>query len=241
MVSFGLACLVVGLRLLFLARWTHKLPELLLGLALISGGCLGYFTNFVVDFLEPPQGVIFPLRVLSRLWVGGASVAVLFVVWRVFRPDRAWAGVLVGMVLAMFIPYLLQDFWFGTLTPRELLRQPLFWSWTVARIACFAWMSGESFYAQRQLRRRLRMGLKADRVLAARLLFWSLGTGAIAAMFAALAANQLLERSAQLSFVSHQVIAVLGLTCSLCLWLAFFPPPALLSRVAGEEGRSEAA
>ena len=40
--AYCLVSLVVGIRLLLLARRTRELPELLIGLAFLTGGAIGY-------------------------------------------------------------------------------------------------------------------------------------------------------------------------------------------------------
>jgi hypothetical protein len=224
--AYSLVSLILGMRLLLLARRTRRLPELLIGLMLVSGGL-----GFTLYWVPVPHGAS-PLvhtiwGIASGFFVAGGCVAMLFAVWRIFRPGEPWAGVVVGALIVMVAPGIAPRLFLGSTaqSAQEFVRHPLVWAYWISTIGSYAWMALESLRTQARLRRQHRFGLGGDLAVAGRLLLWGLGTGFKALLFASTAVSAILRAvvggsgGPTILFISG-----FGLLCSLCLWLAFFPP-----------------
>jgi len=240
-IAYSLVSLILGVRLLRLARRTHQLPELLIGIMFISGGMLGHTLAWAFPFIarvvSSPLALVV-LEFVCRLGIAGGCAATLVAAWRIFRPDRPWAGVLVGVMVTMLVPFVLPKILMvGAATAP--LRVPLYWGWSIASVLSYGWMAGESLNTQSQMRRRNRLGLGGDPALTGRLLLWGLGTGAKALLFASLVIYQILAAvGIPARLPQSVVVSGLGLFCSVCLWLAFFPPRG--SRLADRPASAEA-
>ena len=231
--SFVLASLVVGLRLLLLARRTGELPELAIGLALFLMGGIGYPLTAVARLATPlPDSVrtgFFALSLLCAL-VGTLSAALFN--QRVFRPGHrvaVWAVVTLGGAESVF--FLLQ-----TLSPglragalyNEGLGLRLF---TAMHGVPLAWAACESFAYAAKLGRRARLGL-ADPVVADRMRLWGISMLSALAINLASTITGFFGVDLAATAGGALLIAPLGLIASGCTWLAFVPPAAYLRRVA---------
>lgn len=228
-VSFIAVSFLVGLRLLGLARRRGEMPELAVGLALLLGGGLGYLLMFASARLGEDPGVRGALTSLGALCLNLGAICLWYFTWRVFRPDRAWAGILVAVAAAAAMSSYLHE----ALTTGFAFRQFRgFWYWSGfgARSLCYGWAAFESLNYYVLMRRRMRHGL-ADPLLANRFLLWALAAAGAFLIFLVIFVNLLgasggnptagvFDNDAAL------LISALGLVASLALWLAFFPPPA---------------
>src|SRR4030095_10405499 len=66
-IAFSLACAVVGVRLLLLARRTRHAPELAMGVAFVSSGAVGFTFTVVADLLHRGHGDVGLVGRLSQL------------------------------------------------------------------------------------------------------------------------------------------------------------------------------
>ena len=227
LVAFVLASLVVGTRILLLARRTRGAPETLIGSSLVIAGGLGtggavlpsLWTTLDVETAY----VVYQLSsVASHVGYG----LLFFFVWRVFRPNETWAAVLffacVG-VLALGGVGLGVSLQLGESIsrPESGARLWLLVS-LVARFVGYLWASIESFRYAAMLRRRLRIGL-GDPLTASRFNYWGVCTTAVVLIWANLAAEQLIPVVAEHPALTQLISALLGFVVAGSLSVAFFP------------------
>lgn len=229
-VLFMLASLGVGARLLALYARSRKLPELLLGSALLCVGFLAYAVGTAGKLLleaTPETRSLLTILGLSIECVGHLSLVAFS--WRVFHPrSRAAAGF--AVLLALFICGTLaaevssgQHLRYSDLEPISGPELPLALS---ARASAPAWMALECFRFHAQLRRRLAIGL-ADPLVVQRVLLWGVGIGASALAYAGTVAHRLVFGTGLRVHVwALSSVSVLGTIAAVCIGLAFFPPSA---------------
>lgn len=221
---FAAVSLLVGVRLLVLASRTRERPELLIGVAVLGIGPVGFGLQTVAGALET-SALAEALAAAGAIAVAVGLWAKLGFNWLVYRRDSALALAATLTLSAVVLAH--------------LVAQPLLGSFLDAvrsvglsalrggvQATALAWGAAEALGYWTQLRRRERLGL-ADPVLVNRFLMWAisaaaagLGTGlGVAASFAT--GKGPLELPAVLvSSSAHGLVAALG------MWLAFAPPPA---------------
>jgi hypothetical protein len=227
---FMVTALVVGVRVLALWYRTRKLPELLLGIAVVCIGFLAFAVGTAAKLLikgSDELRSVFTVLGLSIEYVG--SAALLLFAWRVFRADDRWARALGSLFAALMASALV-----GELVSGEYLRyadpQPISGLYVpfglTARSLGPSWMALECFRYHAKLRRRLRLGL-ADRLVVHRVALWGVGIGASAVGYVSSIAHRLVygiglrEHAWAISGVS-----VLAMISAVSIGLAFFPPRA---------------
>jgi hypothetical protein len=231
--AFVLVSLLVGARILLLARRTRQLPETAMGAGLVLIAGLGYPLMVLArfgEFLSDPTRLALLICYQLCQIVGIAFVSVFN--WRVFRPRSRWACALVVVVclgmVGCFVGQLLGP------GPRAFMLENR-GIWTLSSpltIVPLAWGGLESLSYHLLLRRRQRLGL-ADPVVSDRMRLWAIGILTAACMSAysyislavfGIDVNQVAEGPA--------ILGVLGVSAACCLWLAFLPPGAYRRRVA---------
>jgi hypothetical protein len=228
--------LIIGVRLLRLARRTRGLPELTLGLGevLLAGGVPTFFV--IVQVVENAPTLVRVSSFIGHLsYTLGCAVMILFT-WRVFRPSEGWAR---ALGLAM-IGLLALGGGFGMarafLAPEAAaLRDPqtpafLLMEWV--SVAGFFWTAAEAFHHHGRLQRQAVLGL-ADPVLVNRMLLWALvGVGGVVA-----AGGPVLVALFGMSAMEHaptRLVCAFGtLGSSICIQLAFQPPQSYLRWLRG--------
>lgn len=230
--AFLTVSLVVGTRLLLLARRTRKLPELAIGLNFILAGTVGYALLLAAE----------SMRVLPAPWDGRASFAgvtaisigaafVALFSRAVFRP----AGLAAGFALLILFAWLALGV-FGSWMLHVLQIDSGIGGWlgrwgpNLGLLAAYGWAAFEPLRFHLLMRRRTRIGI-GDPLVANRLLLWGVGTAAIAAVAAIHLVAQLFGRF-ELPASWIGVVSLLVLTTALAEWLAFFPPRAWRARFA---------
>jgi hypothetical protein len=198
---FLLVSLVVGVRLLALARRTRRLPELLVGAGFVVGGAFGYVPeNLVADGDWIPGAWRASVAAGASAAIRVSAVLVAVFTWRVFRPRDAWAPALVAVLAA-----LLAVGFAGHPGPWPRGGTASQWWWSLlsasVRSAAFAWAALESWRAARAARRRAALGLAAPRA-ARRLLLWSVAMGAVTLMSSTSIATR------ALALVGHPLVSV---------------------------------
>jgi hypothetical protein len=229
--SFVLASLVIGLRLLLLARRTRELPEFAIGLALFLMGGLGYplvsVARLATGVPEGPRIALFLVCIVFNV-VGTLGVCVFN--WRVFRPTQPWARSLtLAFSGALAFAFALQSVTPG-LAPAALRNEGAGYHVFMAlQGGPIAWAALESLRYQRLLKRRARLGL-ADLVVVNRILLW--GAGMLSAFVISAVSSLLAFLGVDVATtpVGALVIAPLGLVAAGCVWLAFLPPAAYTRR-----------
>ena len=230
-VLFTVTNLTVGIRLLLLARRTRQLPELLIGFSFLTGGVMSYILAGVFAVIEVPGVWSLLLGALGRLIYIGPPLAMAFVGWRVFRPNHPWAGLVVGSVISLNLLYVVRPFLIGDLPRVDLVRNPMYWISTAAQIFPWLWVAVESFLLHRQLRKRARLGLAEDPALGYRMLMWTIGLGTVVLLAISMEATSLAALLGLPHVPMNPIIIVLGLACATSLWLAFFPPRAVVRKL----------
>ena len=219
----------VGSRLLLLARRTRQIPELAIGTALLLGGAgyCGITAAFRLHLV--PDALLAPAFACSMALLEVGVIALVFGVWKVFRPGARWAAALLGAgVVVLAVSYVAALLGFRP----DGARSPfVFWSFNVIGASAYAWSAFECFRYTAVLRRRARIGL-VDPELAHRFLLWALAGSAGASVFAAGMVGRLLLEGPHPGVQLAQSLS--GLAAGVSLWLAFFPPEAYVRFVAGE-------
>jgi len=232
--AFTLASLVLGIRLALLARRTRQLPELLLAVGFLCGGFLGHTLRWLIYALNPQEPYLTAAYYVLHSVAGVACGLLAVMAWRVFHPDEAWAKALTAIIVALLVLYAFQEALIGRPPLEVLVRRPLYWLSTLALLAPYVWLTWESARYQALLRRRWRIGLPADLVVATRMLLWAVGMGSIAAMLLSLHAMRVLSVMTGVPFARFSpalVISTLGLICTAALWLAFFMPQSWVRKI----------
>lgn len=234
--AFSLACAVVGFRLLRLASRTRQVPELVMGVAFVASGAVGFPLLTAADLLSG-AGADSVARLSANLGTLSLFTGYLGLgigCWRIYRPAARWPLVplAVGTLLILAASAVV-------LASSDLraggLRDIAFWSGVATGSAAFAWNACESFPLYAQLRRRLALGLVEPEV-ANRVLMWGIGSSAAFAMTVQGLANRVLV--GQVSGDGHRLLSSgFGLIAAVAIGLAFFPPAAYRRRFAATAAR----
>lgn len=237
---FMITSLYVGVRVM--ARWrkTRKLPELLLGSALLSIGffsfALGTIGKLLFEGTESFRGVL----ILIGLGVECCGVLSLIAfAWRVFHADAAWAravaGVLTVCVAAAYVGEVAsgQYLRYGDSIPIQGLFVPL---GLAARGSGAAWMAFECLRYHGMLKKRARLGL-AEPFVVHRVLLWGLAIGASAVAYATSITHRLVYGT---GLREHEwavaIVSGLALVSAAGIALAFVPPKAYRAYIERESG-----
>jgi hypothetical protein len=233
--------LFMAVRLLLLWRRTHELPEIVIGLAFLSGGMIGYPGAVAgrVLFAHGHTGAGSAAHVVGLLGMAMAAFFLLLAWRQVFHPRRvaSLAFVLVwstGMALALALVIL-------KTAPGavNLLGSPFHWALMVFEAGCYATLAGSSFRYGRMLERRSAIGL-GDPVNANRMILWSMSNLAIVVSYANALATGILLRLGAGNYYHPVVVTVLGMISALFVALAFFPPRAWVERIRARAATGDA-
>jgi hypothetical protein len=222
----------VGVRILLRARVDRSLPELAIGLALVSFAGVSQPLGIARYAFEASLGV----GAIIALQLGANAASTVTVLslyaftWRVFRPEARWAVLLFagGSALGVWASAAMAavQFYDAALTPE------LSGSWLALSALsygiCFGWAGFESLTYWRRLRRRQAVGL-AEPLLVNRFLLWGGGCSV------ALAVDVVLMGCALqgIDFGRHPLPRLLMATSVLvnsACWLLSFTPPAWYAR-----------
>ena len=236
-VAYVAVGLVVGVRLLRLARRTGGFPELVLGLAesLLAGVVPPMF--IVTQVVSGPEALVRCSAFVGHLaYTVGCAVMIVFT-WHVFRPTETWARALlyaslavlgigggIQMANAFFAPGVAE------------LRDPqttafLMMEWV--SLAGFVWTAIEAFAYHARLRKRRSLG-QVDPVGVNRILLWGVvGLGGIVAAGAPVSAS-LLGLNVSTNVATRLVCAFATVISSVAIQLAFLPPTSYLRWVRGQ-------
>jgi len=232
------ASLVVGLRLIALARRTRGLPELVMGLGLFLMGGVSYPLTVLAFEAE---GLGLPLRsalVAGYMALNGLGMtAIALFTHRVFRPRSPWAAAGVVGVAAGYAGAAVAQL-AGPGLEELVLTQQGPWNWSLfVAAATPLWAGGESLHYHLKLRRRLALGL-AEPAVVDRFRLWCVAMWSASAMTSLAIALESLGISTVGSAAGGLVLGPLGVAVGGSLWLAFFPPETYLRRVrrAAQQG-----
>lgn len=239
--AYCLVSLWVGVRLLRQSRQTRRGPELLVGLAFLAGGMIGYPFNIAATVLWSAESPLaLPAYALGQ--VGMASAAVMALgAWQIMfapgsRPARAFLsiwGVAMAALTVVCVRTTHPDLsrfassWYAVL---------LFW-----QLTCYGVLSIAAFHHAIQMRRREALGL-ADPVVTNRMMFWGITEIAISLQYLTTLVSIALAKLGMHGFFSPIIIASLGMVAVASTYVAFITKTAGTSwtraagAVAGEEG-----
>jgi len=221
--AFFCVSLVVGIRLVALAKRTGELPELLMGTGVLGIGPVGFGGSVLGAALAASHPAISVAAfVLGSLALSGGVLAKFVFNWRVYHPKSRGASSLVAAVAALLLGLAFyRTFWIGfdpgdPVSPSQLLQSALL-------VGALLWGSFESLRYWVLMKRRARLGL-ADPVVTNRFFLWGLGAGA-AGLGSGLAT--ILSIVTGLSTQAPAIVAsssAHGFVAALAIWLAFLPP-----------------
>jgi len=217
--------LVLGVRLLRLWSRSRQLPELAIGASFLIAGVMGY----VATVLGNPGTAGLPDALAYRVMVSGiglisAGVALTyFFVWKVFRPDAAWARGLFWIAIVAL-----------SLTVAPISGDPVAGAQVnittvigdLVRFGGGAWGACESLRYFGLMRKRMRVGL-AEAAVANRFLLWglaSLSTGTIFLVTSTAVRLALSPADGSVTPGVMTLISLLTLVTAISQWLAFLPP-----------------
>jgi hypothetical protein len=225
---FMLTSLVVGVRVIALWLRTRKLPELLLGISVLSMGFLAFAVGTAAKLLigtnEELRGPLIVVG-LTIEYIGSLAIAVF--AWRVFHPGAKWATGVASLIGLLFVAA-----YAGELVSTEYLRyadsQPMSGPFVPLGLAARglgpAWMAGECLRYHTKLRRRLRLGL-ADRLIVHRVGLWGIAIGATALAYVVTIGHRLIYGTGLREHVwALGAVSALGMVSAICIGIAFFPP-----------------
>jgi hypothetical protein len=235
--AFVLVSLVIGTRVLWLARRTRGLPEFAMALGLLLMGGLGYPILILAQFGSfLPDGARVFLIVVHLVFHAVAMPAVAVFNWRVFRPREAWAkAFVVAICLAVLACFVGQGVDPGY-RAMALGGEQVWLLYGQIGVVVFLWSGIESLRYFARLRRRQKIGL-ADAVVANRFLLWGAGTLCAGSVTTLIQILQALGIDTNGTPAGAAVIAPLGLAASVTLWLAFLPPARYTSWVTARAAR----
>jgi len=236
------ACSLVGLRLLWLARRTRKLPELCIGVALCAFA-LAQVSRIALGGLDDrlDSELLLGAYVLMQVayWLSQLGLS-LFTV-SAFDPRSHWRWALLAGLAVLCT--LSRSMMVHASAPRFLSGAPTqmtpFWDpMAVAGFAvAFGWVAVESLRYHALLRRRLALGL-ADPVVTNRFLVWGAGAAATSVLVLVLLGLYLQGITLLANSLSASVlVTVSGMVMSVVPWLTFAPPAAYLRFVARRAAR----
>lgn len=220
-----LIILIVGSRLVLLARRTRQLPELLLGGALLLGGVLGGPLEAAAGPVQREAGAIGgKLLLLGKIAGLGALICHATFIRRVFRPHERWpwliVGIMVGFPSAAIIGYGSHGAFATSVIPMNW-----FWLEFAARITGAIWLTVEGAIYYGMMKRRLRLGL-AEPLITNRFLLWTMaGVFSALVLFTAVP-PMLLDplTDANLLALDVFVFSFAGIGVSVLYFLTFLPP-----------------
>lgn len=241
--AFVAASVVVGVRILMLAYRTRGLPETILGTQLVFGGGLG------AAFAILPR-LVPGVSETATYWFHQSSatlnqigfVMVGYFVWRVFRPNEAWARGLVALCTLGLTVGLA-----GELASRSIGDTVMGsvtgggdWVWLslATRFTLYGWAAFESFRYWGVMRRRQVLGL-AEQATVDRFFYWGLSNVAIEGIWVGMALRRVVDIESAAASWLEIVTAVLAFVVAWTLWKAFFPRQRSLSKPTAAAGDLE--
>jgi len=180
-----LSC-VLGVRLAKLARRASGGPEIWLSAYFLLGAFLGMGLSNFVYMSWADAAMVLPDRVATLLnasYLFGVTTGMgcLYVFTRItFRPDAAWARMLVvGVCVAMALGILATG-WSGDFA-LVLVPGPAYWCTWALRTSVFVWLAIESLRYWGRMRLRMRLGL-AEPLVVNRFALWGIWSCVMLAM-----------------------------------------------------------
>ena len=229
---------VVGTRLLLLARRTRELPELLIGLALLLGGCIGYTLAVASAQTLPSDPALSRILFFAGMpMISGCAICLNVFTALVYFPESRFAKAAVAVSAILLVGALAMQW--ASLEP-GVPAAGGFWYGVQLYVQAAAYGVGLvvnlRFHAA--LRRRIPLGL-ADPLVANRVLMWAFACSMVVTQYVYSIVLMHLTPAGQRPDANPAIISVLGLAAATSILLAFFPPAAYQRFVRGRaEARS---
>jgi len=221
-----LTVLIVGSRLLMLARRTRQLPELLLGCALLAGGAIGGPLEGAAGVIRAEGGEAIAGKLLLAAKIAGLGAVICHVsfIRIVFRPRERWARLLASAIIVCPVAAL---FGYGTNGAYATSAIPWNWFWIdiAARIVASVWMAAEGAIYYGMMKRRLQLGL-ADPLITNRFLLWTLAGAFSIVVLLTSVPPMVLDPVADLRLLTLDlfIFSIAGVCISALYFLTFLPP-----------------
>ena len=232
---FGLICVaaycttafVVAAKMLRLASRTGESPELLIGVALLVGGAVGYPAS-IAALLTASRDPALALRLTT-----GANLALylscftMLLTWCVvYHRGQPWARYVVVAVSALlFVSFVdrtaavdLQ-----ALSRAERSAHPGYLRSLAVQLLPHLLNAVSGLHYHSMLRRRVRLGL-ADPAVSNRIALWASGSVMVVLQYSYGLATPWMSQWFDASAVSSVIVGSFGLTIAILLAFAFFPP-----------------
>lgn len=217
--------LVVGTRLLLLARRTREQPELLIGLAFLTGGAVGYglvvASTLVVESSPERARVLFyagmPLISLCAIC--------LYRFWqKLYHPQPGWASAFVALATVLLAVGLGAQ-WSTSTAGDAYSTNPWYRLQLFVQAGAYAINFVANARFQATLRRRMVLRL-ADPIVVNRVFLWALASAAVCTQYLYTLILVLGAAPGERAEPHPGVISLLGLGAAAAMLLAFFPPRA---------------
>ena len=221
-VIVGLGYLVAGTRLYRSSLQTRKAPERILSASLLLWGLA--YVCWQLPLAIRDESLFGPLYITGRILTDAGTIASLFFIQMVFRPNSRFAivlivGITAGVVVGFTGSGLLGDW--EALYP---LSNPWWWLEWAAITVSVVWIGVEGFHRYKVERLRCELGL-SDAMTANHFLL--LGhTGLFWMVYELAYPIQQIEFDATGSFSASMdaIVSSAEMIPIVCIWLAFFPP-----------------
>ncbi len=240
---FGLACisaycataLIVGVRLVCLARRTRELPELMIGSSFLSGAMIGYPATVASQFLASESSAFaWPIAAAGSIGLALATIFILIAWWRIYHAPTRWGPwvvsawtALIAVVLALELGRSGAELGPGA-NPWEPYRM-------VVQGGVFFVTVWSGFRYHARIRRRVRIGL-ADPVVANRIWLWNIAASGVTLQCTYVLAIPFLNPIFDALGWMPAIYGTLGLIIALCITFAFYPTQAYLRRIRRRAG-----
>ena len=235
---YCLVSLVVGVRLLLLARRTGEQPELLIGTAFLSGGALGYtLTVASMQVREPSPDLSRTLYYIGMPLISLCAVCLVRFWQKLYHPTDSWASWIVAASAIVLGASLLAQ-WATTTVGASAAESPWYRLQLPVQAGAYAINVIASTRFHLRLRRRIALGL-ADPIVANRVLLWALAAAAVCMQYAYTIALVWIAAPGEQPEANPALISALGLTAAALIVLAFFPPPAYRRLVSGSVSQAD--
>jgi hypothetical protein len=233
--AYCVAALIVGVRLVCLARRTRQLPELMIGSSFLSGAMLGHPATMASEFLASESSTLaWPLAAAGSIGLAAATVCILVAWWRIYHPASRWGPWVVSLWTGLIAVVVVMEL--GR-SAAELAAGANPWEAhrVVVHGGAFLAIAWSGFRYHALLRRRMRIGL-ADPVVANRIWLWNIAASGVTLQCGYILAIPYLNSIFDAEKVSPAFYGMTGLVIALCITHAFYPPQAYLDRIKRRAG-----
>jgi hypothetical protein len=221
--------LVTAVRLLHRAVRGGGVQERWFGFAIGAVGIsyLFYQIPYYVEFETAWSYYYFAGRVTYCL----AVLSVAVTTRRIFESDRAWATGMVWLSALLMVAGLAISLWNGSPGGTAPLSDLGFWLEWLGQIAPFAWLTAEALVQWGKLKQGERLGFSPPGV-AHRFLFIGLfAVATLSGSFVQVPMYVEIETQSRTSVILDFLMSLAEIAGAVALWVAFFPPRFLRSRI----------